>query len=58
MQYITEHWGTLTGELGGIYQQKNLNTVFATLKILAEQGIVSKCTTPKSQEHFRIKNFI
>ena len=52
MQYITEHWGTLTGELGGIYQQKNLNTVFATLKILAEQGIVSKCTTPKSQEHF------
>ena len=30
MQYITEHWGTLTGELGGIYQQKNLNTVFAT----------------------------
>lgn len=53
MYYVTEHWGKMTGELGGTYQEKNLNTVFTTLKVLAELGIVSKCTTDVSHERFR-----
>ena len=53
MHYTCQHWGELDGELGGIYQEKNLNTVFAVLKVLADKGYLSTCTTPKSQELFK-----
>ncbi|MBQ9229671.1 MAG: bifunctional folylpolyglutamate synthase/dihydrofolate synthase [Prevotella sp.] len=53
MYYKTSHWGELTGDLGGIYQEKNLNTVFATLRVLSERGFLSKCTTENSLQQFK-----
>ncbi len=53
MHYQTAHWGALTGDLGGIYQEKNLNTVFAVLKVLMEKNYLSACTTEQSRENFR-----
>lgn len=53
MHYVTRNWGELDGELGGIYQEKNLNTVFAVLKELSGLGYLSACTTPKSKKLFR-----
>ena len=53
MHYMTRNWGELDGELGGIYQEKNLNTVFAVLKELSGLGYLSACTTPKSKKLFR-----
>ena len=53
MQYITRNWGKLEGELGGIYQEKNMNTVFAVLKVLSQKGYLSECTTKNSHEQFR-----
>ena len=53
MHYVTRHWGELDGELGGIYQEKNLNTVFAVLKVLSDKGYLSACTTTNSQEQFK-----
>lgn len=53
MYYKTIHWGELTGDLGGIYQEKNLNTVFATLQVLSEKGFLSKCTTENSHQQFK-----
>lgn len=44
MHYTTRHWGELDGDLGGIYQEKNLNTVFATLEVLAEKELFSQYT--------------
>ena len=55
MHYVTRHWGELDGELGGIYQEKNLNTVFAVLKVLSQEGYLSACTTSKSHEQFRME---
>ena len=55
MHYVTRHWGELDGELGGIYQEKNLNTVFAVLKVLSQKGYLSACTTSKSHEQFRME---
>lgn len=49
MHYVTRNWGELDGELGGIYQEKNLNTVFAVLKELSGLGYLSACTTPKAK---------
>lgn len=55
MHYTTRHWGELTGDLGGIYQEKNLNTVFATLQVLAERGFLSLCTTENSRQQFKME---
>ena len=38
MHYETKHVGVLDGDLGGIYQQKNLNTALYTLKVVEELG--------------------
>ncbi len=40
MDYATRSFGTLHGELGGIYQQKNTNTVLCAVRELMRQGIV------------------
>ena len=44
MHYVTRHWGEQEGDLGGIYQEKNFNTVFATLNILMENDYLSSKT--------------
>ena len=41
MHYVTRHFGELHGDLGGIYQQKNLNTVLKALKTISEKGYLS-----------------
>lgn len=41
MHYETHHVGSLDGDLGGIYQQKNLNTVLHTLKVIENLGYLN-----------------
>lgn len=53
MHYETKHWGELDGDLGGIYQEKNLNTVFAALQVLSEKGYLSKWSTESSIAAFQ-----
>ena len=38
MHYATRRFGNFDGDLGGIYQQKNLNTVLHTVELLSKQG--------------------
>lgn len=38
MHYGTRHYGELTGDLGGIYQQKNVNTVLHVIRVLTAKG--------------------
>lgn len=40
MHYDTVSFGSLDGDLGGIYQQKNLNTVLHALLQLEAQGVI------------------
>ena len=40
MRYETRHVGVFDGDLGGIYQQKNMNTVLHVLKTLEERGFL------------------
>jgi dihydrofolate synthase/folylpolyglutamate synthase len=40
MHYVTRHVGELDGDLGGIYQQKNTNTVLHTLKVIEGLGFL------------------
>lgn len=47
MHYVTKHWGEMDGDLGGIYQEKNLNTVFAVINVLIKKGCLSKETLTK-----------
>ena len=42
MHYVTYHAGEFDGDLGGIYQQKNMNTVIHALKILEDLGFLAK----------------
>lgn len=39
--YKTKSFGNIKGELGGIYQEKNTNTVLTAAKVLISQGIIS-----------------
>ena len=41
MSYETRNYGTLEGDLGGVYQQKNMNTVLKALQALAKKGFLS-----------------
>jgi len=41
MSYITSGYGNMTGELGGIYQAKNTNTVLCAAERLIEAGIIT-----------------
>ncbi|MBQ2210164.1 MAG: bifunctional folylpolyglutamate synthase/dihydrofolate synthase [Prevotella sp.] len=43
MHYHTKMFGELDGDLGGIYQAKNLNTVLHALTALSEQGYLLRC---------------
>ena len=43
MLYHTPCFGDITGDLGGIYQQKNLNTVFFALNAIAKEGFLCEC---------------
>ena len=43
MHYETRHFGDLDGDLGGLYQQKNMNTVLQTIHLLMHYGDGSRC---------------
>ena len=47
--YHTTTFGNLTGDLGGIYQQKNLNTVLFVMQELIRQGYIYDCTNETSK---------
>lgn len=49
MRYITLHDGELRGELGGLYQAKNTNTVLCAVRQLEEIGLLCKCKLPENQ---------
>lgn len=40
IDYDTKSFGKLHGELGGVYQEKNTNTVLCAMRILQEKGVV------------------
>ena len=42
MSYKTRTYGTLISDLGGIYQQKNMNTILHVLQALSERGFLSQ----------------
>ena len=54
MRYMTQHAGELIGDLGGIYQQKNMNTVLYVLKVLDDLGFQS----PLPNECYELLNGI
>lgn len=43
MLYHTPCFGDITGDLGGLYQQKNLNTVLFVLHEIAKKGFLCEC---------------
>lgn len=47
--YHTRHYGELTGELGGLYQTKNTNTILCAVRQLEQLGILCRCTMPENQ---------
>lgn len=47
--YHTLHYGELKGELGGLYQTKNTNTVLCAIRQLEQLGILCCCTVPENQ---------
>ncbi len=49
MLYHTPCFGDITGDLGGIYQQKNLNTVFFALHTIAQKGFLCECKDEKNK---------
>ena len=49
MRYITRHFQELTGDLSGIYQARNMNTVFHALHELALQGYLTP--SPKGMDY-------
>ena len=44
MHYDLKHLGHLNGDLGGIYQKQNLNTVLFAVHELAKQGYISEAS--------------
>ncbi len=46
--YVTNHLGEIDGELGGIYQPKNTNTVLNVLKVLMRKGYLCHCETEET----------
>ena len=49
MHYETRHFGALDGDLGGIYQQKNMNTALQTIRVLMQQGFIK----PEAADEFQ-----
>lgn len=43
IHYVTRIFGDLDGDLGGIYQPKNLNTLMPVLKVLTDRGFLASC---------------
>ena len=48
--YDTRHDGQLQGELGGLYQIKNTNTILCAVRQLEKIGVLCKCELPQNKE--------
>ena len=53
MLYQTVHNGTLHGDLGGVYQQKNMNTILQATYQLAQMGYLCICEKAENQAKCR-----
>lgn len=53
MLYQTVHNGTLHGDLGGAYQQKNMNTILQATYQLAQMGYLCICEKAENQAKCR-----
>ena len=61
IEYQTQHFGILTGELGGSYQEKNTNTILCAVRELEELGYMypknspsqAKCQNIEVREGFK-----
>lgn len=53
MLYQTVHNGTLHGDLGGAYQQKNMNTILQATYQLAQMGYLCICEKTENQAKCR-----
>lgn len=61
LTYQTKHFGIIEGELGGIYQEKNTNTVLCAVRQLEQQGYLyptntlpdAKCQNKEVKEGLR-----
>ncbi len=57
LKYETVHYGILKGELGGIYQEKNTNTVLCAVRELERQGFMyaQECPANKPCSNREVK---
>lgn len=49
MHYTARHLTEFNGELGGIYQKKNMNTVMVAMRILMDTSSLFECHTPEDK---------
>jgi dihydrofolate synthase/folylpolyglutamate synthase len=50
MRYQTAHYGNIQGELMGIYQEKNANTVLTAVRLLEEMGYMYRFSDTSNSE--------
>ncbi len=48
MHYKTRYFGEMDGDLGGMYQRKNLNTAMIALQEFGKKGYLSECDNDRS----------
>ncbi len=53
MFYHTKSYGDLHGELGGLCQQKNTNTILCAIRQLEKIGLLAQCTSQDNREKSR-----
>ncbi len=52
IRYTTRIFGQIDGDLGGIYQPKNLNTLMPVLKVLTDKGYLARFEEPDNLAKF------
>ena len=50
IRYQTKHYGTIQGELGGIYQTKNTNTILKAVRVLEDLGYMYRFSDTSTSE--------
>lgn len=57
IHYVTKMFGELDGDLGGLYQPKNLNTVMHVLEALVKQGFLTQYDNEKTHKtcHYELQ---
>ena len=50
IRYQTKHFGTIQGELGGIYQTKNTNTILKAVRVLEDLGYMYRFSDTSTSE--------